>query len=231
MDERLQTALLSQALWFGAAVFGGLMAGGSLRGRLGLVPNRLRWPGVGLAVLGFLALSFSTDAVLRLLELRDAGPLRQLDEMAGQQTGRNALGALAILGLLPALSEELLFRGFIQRILAERLGAVVGITGAAAFFGLAHADPVHSSAAFVLGLFLGTLTFLAGSVGPAMLCHGLNNLLSVTGSMGGWSPTSPPVLAVLALVTGSGLALWGTSRLRHPTPQGKLQTEGGDAES
>ena len=151
--------------------------------------------------------------------------------MAGQQTGRNALGAFAILGLLPALSEELLFRGFIQRILAERLGAVVGITGAAALFGLAHADPVHSSAAFALGLFLGTLTFIAGSVGPAMLCHGLNNLLSVTGSMGGWSPANPSELAVLCLVASSGLALWGASRLCRPTPPGKLQAGGGDAES
>jgi membrane protease YdiL (CAAX protease family) len=231
MDERLQTALLSQTLWLGAAVLGGLMAGGSLRERLGLVPNRLRWAGIGLAVLGFLALSISADAVLRLLELRDVGPLRRLDEMAGQQTGGNALGAFAILGLLPALTEELLFRGFIQRILTERLGAVLGITGAAAFFGLAHADPVHSSAAFVLGLFLGTLAFISGSVGPAMLCHGLNNLLSVTGSMGGWSPGNPSELAILGLVGSSGLALWGASRLCRPNPPGKLQAEGGDAES
>jgi len=83
----------------------------------------------------------------------------------------------------------------------------------------------------VLGLFLGTLTFVAGSIGPAMLCHGLNNLLSVTGSMGGWSPTSPSELAILGLVACSGLALWGTSRLCYPAPTGELQTDASDAES
>ncbi|MCP5070337.1 MAG: CPBP family intramembrane metalloprotease [bacterium] len=224
-------AVLSQALWLAAAVLGAMMAGGSVRERLGLVPGRLRWSGIALALVGFLALSLSGDAMLRILDLRNTGSLRRIDELASQQTSYNALAALVVLGLMPAVAEELLFRGFIQRILVDRLGAWVGIVIAAALFGLGHADPVHGSAAFILGLFLGTLTFIAGGVGPAMVCHGLNNLLGVAVAASGWSsPVPSGLMTIVALAAAAGLALWMTHRLCDPFPQGELQTNSGDAE-
>lgn len=231
MDERLQTALLSQAVWLTAALVGAAMAGGPLRERLGLVPGRLAWPTVALAVVGFLALSFASDALLRTVDLREGGSLGRLDELAEQQAGANAIAALVILGLVPAVAEELLFRGFVQRILVRRLGAVIGIVGTAALFGLAHAEPVHGTAAFGLGLFLGTLAWVAGGVGPAVLCHGFNNLIGVASAMAGWQGLGLSRTAIVGLVLVAGVALWSTHRLRRPIPQGALQPGDGDAES
>ena len=231
MDEQLQTALLSQALWLAVALAGGSLAGGPLRERLGLVPGRLRWTGIALALVGFLALSIASDAVLRVLDLREAGSLHQLDELLEQQQGGNALAALLVLGLVPGVVEELLFRGFIQRILIGRLGAFAGITGAAALFGMAHADPVHGTAAFGLGLFLGTLAWVARSVWPSVLCHALNNLLGVASAVAGWQPPGPSGAGIVGLVAVAGVALWSANLLRHGPPQGTLQPDGGDAES
>jgi len=231
MDERLQTALLSQAVWLTAAWVGAAMAGGPLRERLGLVPGRLAWPAVALAVVGFLALSLASDALLRTVDLREGGSLGRLDELAEQQAGANAIAALVILGLVPAVAEELLFRGFVQRILVRRLGAVIGIFGTAALFGLAHAEPVHGMAAFGLGLFLGTLAWVAGGVGPAVLCHGFNNLVGVASAMASWQGLGLSRTAIVGLVIVAGVALWSTHRLRRPIPQGALQPGDGDAES
>ncbi len=238
MDPRLQTALLSQLLWLTAAVLGAAMAGGSLRERLGVVPGRLPWRATLLAVGGFVALSVAADAVLRILALREGGSLQRLDELASAQARGGAVAALLILGVLPAICEELLFRGFAQRILVARLGAAAGVTASAALFGLAHGDPVHGAAAFALGLFLGAVAHLTGGVGAAVLCHGANNLLGVAGAMAPWRPPGPSGPGIALLVGLAALALWRVARSARsepatPAPEapgGELQRPAGNAE-
>ena len=124
------------------------------------------------------------------------------------------------LALLPGVTEELLFRGALQRPLVSRLGRRAGIGLAAALFGLAHLDPVQGPAAFCLGLYLGSVAELAGSLRAAIFCHVANNLGSVLASrFGGLTPPLPPELAVPILV-GSGVAILVWVWRREAAPAG-----------
>ncbi|MCL6642470.1 MAG: CPBP family intramembrane metalloprotease [Candidatus Bipolaricaulota bacterium] len=78
----------------------------------------------------------------------------------------------------PAISEELAFRGVILQGLRSRLGAISAVTVTAVLFGVIHLDILQGLGAIVIGLYLGYLTVRSGSIVPAMVAHGVNNLWS-----------------------------------------------------
>ncbi len=76
----------------------------------------------------------------------------------------------------PAISEELAFRGVILQGLRSRLGAVSAIVVTSVLFGAIHLDILQGLGAIVTGVYLGYLTVRSGSILPAMVAHGVNNL-------------------------------------------------------
>ncbi len=87
---------------------------------------------------------------------------------------------LGLLALLPAVCEELTFRGFIFGGLAARGRAFRAIVISALMFGFTHSLLPQSVAACWMGLVLGFVAWRTGSVLCTMIVHGLNNLLTVT---------------------------------------------------
>ncbi|MCL4811549.1 MAG: ABC transporter permease subunit [Vicinamibacteraceae bacterium] len=81
--------------------------------------------------------------------------------------------------LLPAVCEELLFRGFIMRGL-RRLGMWPAIVISALLFGLAHASIYRLLPTFALGIVLGYAAWRTGSIVTSMAVHALNNGLVAT---------------------------------------------------
>lgn len=81
--------------------------------------------------------------------------------------------------VMPAVFEELLFRGCVQGAL-RRYGAAFAIFFSAAVFALMHCTVQQFLYAFCAGLGLGWLTYSTGRLWPAILCHFINNALSVT---------------------------------------------------
>ena len=91
-----------------------------------------------------------------------------------------------------ALSEEILFRGFVLKLIQKKAGFAVGNTVQALLFGLMHGIPfglvTHNAAAFLLltlipGLFGWYQGWLnekecRGSIIPSWLLHGCINLLT-----------------------------------------------------
>jgi membrane protease YdiL (CAAX protease family) len=124
--------------------------------------------------------------------VREASPVRPL------------LVWLAV-GLAPALGEELLFRGFLLRLLTRRWPGAGAVLGSAAVFGAAHLDPVQGVAAFLLGGYLAALTQRAGSLRPALLLHAVNNSLAVAGGAG-WLPEVGDLGSPVQAAAGLGLA-------------------------
>nr|BAL59181.1 hypothetical protein HGMM_OP3C336 [Candidatus Acetothermum autotrophicum] len=60
----------------------------------------------------------------------------------------------------------------------------------ALFFGVIHLDIVQGVLAFVIGLYLGYLTVRSGSIFPAIVAHGVNNLwATVESSL--WQAANP----------------------------------------
>jgi membrane protease YdiL (CAAX protease family) len=90
--------------------------------------------------------------------------------------------------LFQSAGEEILFRGYLQQQLAARFAApAVWMTIPAALFALGHFDPQADLAkaclvvvwAFLFGLAMADITARAGTLGPAIALHFVNNLVAL----------------------------------------------------
>jgi membrane protease YdiL (CAAX protease family) len=122
--------------------------------------------------------------------------------------------ALFALAVMPAICEEVLFRGAVQRALSTRLFAPAAIVLSSLLFAGYHMSPIQLVPTFTLGLALGALAWRADSIAPAMLAHFLNNTLAVLVSrrqpaaLAGWLESNPNLaLAGCAVATVGGLVL------------------------
>jgi membrane protease YdiL (CAAX protease family) len=82
---------------------------------------------------------------------------------------------------LPGVVEELMFRGYLQTRLAERLSPLWAILLSALVFSAAHLDVIHIIGVLPLGIWLGAVAWRAGSIWPAVICHAVNNTVAVLG--------------------------------------------------
>jgi membrane protease YdiL (CAAX protease family) len=224
----LTATFAAQAFFVCTALGGCLLAGPRVFPRgLRLGRPQLRALDAALLVLGVVCASHALSLVLAWLALRDTGTLAEIDRVvAATAEGPSWPLAFAALGIAPAFGEELLFRGFVQQAALRRLGTTAAILVSSVAFGLIHVDPVHSPAAFVLGLFLGSAAELGESLWVAILCHAVNNGLSVAVPAVGLAvePGRPAALAALALL-GVAVLLFGwvarRKRARNePDPRG-----------
>jgi sodium transport system permease protein len=87
---------------------------------------------------------------------------------------------LFLMALVPALCEELAFRGFIFGGLVRERGRLRAVVITALMFGISHGVLQQSIAATLMGLLLGWIALRTGSVLPGMLVHFTNNALSVS---------------------------------------------------
>jgi hypothetical protein len=103
------------------------------------------------------------------------GPLRRIRQFLFETLGATLCACrwydLLFVAALAGFCEELLFRGVLQ----PRLGLV----GSNLLFGLLHAvTPTYAILAGLLGGYLGELQRLSGTLGAAMLTHGLYDFLA-----------------------------------------------------
>lgn len=87
---------------------------------------------------------------------------------------------MLVVALIPAICEEIFFRGILQQILRQWFGnihLVVFVT--AIIFSLAHGDIYGLVPRFVLGLLLGYLFYFSGSLLVNVCAHFFNNALIV----------------------------------------------------
>lgn len=91
--------------------------------------------------------------------------------------------ALVCFGLtatvLAPLFEEILFRGTLLPVLAQRWGGVVAVLVSAAVFALAHLSLSEGLPLFLLGIGLGWLRWRSGRLAPSVLMHALWNGLTL----------------------------------------------------
>ena len=120
----------------------------------------------------------------------------------------NIAGLLIVACLLPAFSEEIVFRGTVAQSLANtnnRLGALA-VSGA--LFSLFHANPAQTVHQFVLGAFLTLLVLRSGSLWTSIIVHLFNNALVVAlsytqiGEESFWSFTDNTAFVVTCLCVG-----------------------------
>ncbi len=86
---------------------------------------------------------------------------------------------LLVFALIPAITEELFFRGFIQNTLSK-YGIHLGIWTAALIFSAVHFQFYGFFSRLLLGAMLGYIAYGAGSIFPAILGHFLFNTISIS---------------------------------------------------
>ena len=127
--------------------------------------------------------------ILAIVLVRMAFGTLQLAGDMGDILSRGLPSAVLTIGLVPALCEEWLFRGFFQRGL-EGYGARKAVLISGLLFGLFHFDFQRFAAQALLGLVIAYVVYRTGSILNGMLLHFLHNAGSVliSGAAGGIDP-------------------------------------------
>jgi sodium transport system permease protein len=84
---------------------------------------------------------------------------------------------ILVFALLPAICEEMVFRGFILSGLRKRLGDLGAILVSSILFAVAHLIVYKLAPTFVLGVILGMLATRSGSLFPGIVFHFTHNAL------------------------------------------------------
>ena len=82
---------------------------------------------------------------------------------------------ISMLALTPAICEEVLFRGYVQRQAERSLGVIWGVLISGIVFGLYHLRLTQALPLSTLGIFMAYITWQSGSLLPAFLVHLANN--------------------------------------------------------
>lgn len=146
---------------------------------------QLRLPGVRICLAAVL-LGVSTWALAHefsVLQQHVLPPSRSFVEFSRrmqQELVRLPLGlCLLLLAVLPGVTEEFLFRGFVLSGLSSSLRKWPAIITTAAIFGLYHFALERLVITAGLGVILGYLCWKGGSIWPCMLLHALHNSAAV----------------------------------------------------
>ena len=142
------------------------------------------------AILMFISLPFSNlltewnegmklGGALQMLE----DMLKTLEQTAADLTERmldvDTIGGLlfnlVIIALIPAVGEELTFRGVLQQGLTRRMNPHVAIILSAAIFSFIHFQFYGFLTRMFLGMLLGYMFYITGSLWTSILMHFLNN--------------------------------------------------------
>lgn len=119
-------------------------------------------------------------------------------------------------GVVPAICEEVLYRGYVMRAFEKSWGILPAILISGLLFGLYHVQLSNLLPLASIGIILGFVTWASESIYPAMLAHFINNGGSVL--VGSYYPdmafaemtpeTMPPIWAVALSVIISGYLIY-----------------------
>lgn len=146
------------------------------------------------AILNVMALSFLINPVIEAFKITDQSQA-ELDLFGSASQGALFVGVIVAVGFAP-IYEELLFRGMLQRALANRLGRIPTMLTTAAIFGLVHLVTidteldqwaVHAALVVIsvgwLGFVLSWLADRDGRLGRAIVFHSTHNLLVIIATL------------------------------------------------
>ncbi len=106
--------------------------------------------------------------------------------------GFGLFGVLFVVAVLPAVFEEVLFRGIILKGLKGSVWASALICGA--MFSLFHQNPAQTLYQFFCGVVFALIAIRAGSILPTAVAHFLNNALIILSVRFAWNVYTLPVM-------------------------------------
>ncbi len=91
----------------------------------------------------------------------------------------DGLFVIIVVSVVPALCEEVMFRGFIQKSFEFKLKPIWAAVITAIFFGLYHFNPYGLIPLIGLGLYFGYAAYMSNSIFVPMSLHFANNFMAV----------------------------------------------------
>lgn len=195
----------------------------------------IQWLLVVCLILGALPIEMSIAALIQKIGLSES-VLAEQKKYEGMMKGimnMNSTGdvlfTLLVMAVMPALGEELLFRGVMMRFAAKRFKSMLWpIVIVSVIFALAHTGNITGMfSIFFAGVVLALIYYLTGSLVASMLAHFVNNgvqvLLAYIGRQNGEVGSMvhdnevPWMFAVTGLIVFSG-ALYMLWQNRTPLP-------------
>ncbi len=146
---------------------------------------RFKAPDPGLVILSIIGLVALFPVIQWLGQVNQSLPLpkflvdlerSQMELIERILSGGVSLPATVFaLAITPAICEEMLFRGYLQRQFERSLGAAGGIVVTGILFGLYHFRLSQAIPLAMLGVYLGFLVWRTGSIWVVVIIHFLNN--------------------------------------------------------
>lgn len=128
------------------------------------------------------SLTIIVDALDRLTQALFPPPeqLLKIGELLKITDWRSALMVIGVVVIAAPLVEELIFRGFLQRVLERRLGDITrAVLISALLFALMHFNIWWAVQIYILGVFMGYLAWRTDSILPSFIVHAFNNGWSI----------------------------------------------------
>lgn len=119
---------------------------------------------------------FLGDFLTKLLPKSIERVGEQFDSLMGDM---NFVTSILLIAVLPAICEELMFRGFMLTAFSEKLKPYQAIIGVGVLFALMHMSLVRFVPTFILGCYLCFVMKKTKSIFVPMLIHFLNNAIAV----------------------------------------------------
>ncbi len=119
------------------------------------------------------------SAIEQWMRAQEANAAQLTQQLLATETVFGYLGNLLVMAFLPAVCEELFFRGLIQNTISRR-NIHVAIWLTAILFSSAHLQFYGFFPRMMLGAMLGYTVYWSGSVLPAMVAHFVNNATVVS---------------------------------------------------
>lgn len=116
-----------------------------------------------------------------------------LDRLMEVKGIKDIVWKIIILCALPAVCEEIFFRGYCQSAIASRLGVWKAVVITSLLFAAMHGNPWYFHLYFILSLVIGGIYALTGNLWAAIICHFLNNVWTFVNHILGFEvPIKPP---------------------------------------
>ncbi len=165
-----------------------------------------------LLIFGLLfSLSSLNDLLVKLFELMG---YKRKENILPDFTGWNVVPALIVIAVIPALAEEVLFRGIILNSSEDRTGSVQSVLLVGLCFSLYHGSVEQTVYQFICGCLFALLAVRSRSVAPSVVIHFINNALIIILCACGCTDVATgelvmPLVVKIAITILSALSLIG----------------------
>jgi sodium transport system permease protein len=143
------------------------------------LPDRRQAAGALLVAVSIVPVAILLEQVQNACFPSPPGAEKVLSRQLELMTSGSLPAILLVLGLLPGICEELLFRGFLLAGLREKLPRPATILLVGVIFGLYHINVEKIPIVTLMGILLAYICLQCGSIYPAMLVHIANNSLGL----------------------------------------------------